>query len=129
MAEFKDVMKKYKEMCDSCGPRCTGCPLNKLTAEHDITCSAFLKNYPKEAEEVIMAWEEPVDWSEVKVDTKILVRTSENNDWQKRYFAKFEDGKVYAWMYGATSWSADSKNDIMAWVYAKLVEEGDENDE
>lgn len=66
-------------------------------------------------------YEEPeVDWSKVKVDTPILVRNYESGDWTKRYFAKFVDGKVYAWQVGATSWTADSK--LNPWNYAKLAE-------
>ena len=55
-------------------------------------------------------YKEPeVDWSKVKVDTPILVRDMEGDEWTKRYFAKFIDGIVYAWMGGATSWTADSE--------------------
>ena len=38
---------------------------------------------------------------------------------EKRYFAKYENNKVYAWDNGATSWSAKSITD---WQYAKLIE-------
>lgn len=68
-------------------------------------------------------YEEPeVDWSKVKVDTPILVRNNEDKEWVNRYFAKFADGKVYAWVCGATSWTADSKYDVNPWKYAKLAE-------
>ena len=71
-------------------------------------------------------YEEPeVDWSKVKVDTTILVRNYESGDWTKRYFAKFVDGKVYAWIAGATSWSADGKLDVTSWNCAKLAESED----
>lgn len=63
----------------------------------------------------------PVDWSKVAVDTPILVRDSEEEAWRKRYFAKYENGTVYAWDAGATSWSADSDN-VCNWAYAKLAE-------
>lgn len=67
--------------------------------------------------------EEPeVDWSKVKVDTPILVKDTEEEEWAKRYFAKFADGKVYAWMGGATSWTADNEYDVNPWKYAKLAE-------
>lgn len=69
--------------------------------------------------------EEPeVDWSKVAVDTPILVKDFENENWLKRYFAKFENGKVYAWNDGRTSWSSTCDN--ISWKYAKLAEEGDE---
>lgn len=71
-------------------------------------------------------YKEPeVDWSKVKVDTPILVRNYESGDWTKRYFAKFVDGKVYAWIAGATSWSADGKLDVTSWNCAKLAESED----
>lgn len=41
--------------------------------------------------------EPPVDWSKVAVDTPILVRNSEEEVWEKRHFAKYENGIVYAW--------------------------------
>ena len=46
-----------------------------------------------------------VDWSKIPVDTKVLVKNSQDQEWERRYFAKYEDGKVYAFMNGVTSWS------------------------
>lgn len=69
-------------------------------------------------------YEEPeVDWSKVEVDTKILVREHEDDKWCKRYFAKYEDGKVYAWNNGTTGWVMNYDSGCMAtWKYAKLAE-------
>ena len=69
-------------------------------------------------------YEEPkVDWSKVKVDTPILVKDILKSEWIKRYFAKYENGKVYAWYDGATSWTIENKTEqILSWKYAKLVE-------
>lgn len=61
-----------------------------------------------------------VDWENVPVDTKIIVSNSLNSPDYCRYFAEYKDGKVYAWDYGATSWSSDVKSKNW-WVYAKLV--------
>ena len=63
-----------------------------------------------------------VDWSKVKVDTPILVRQHEQDEWEKRHFAYFKDGRVCAWLCGATSWSADYEGDTTDWNFAKLVE-------
>ena len=65
--------------------------------------------------------EPPVDWSKVAVDTPIFVRDSEANEWRKRHFAKYENGMVCTWGYGATSWSVDS-GDVTDWKFAKLAE-------
>ena len=63
-----------------------------------------------------------VDWSEVPVDTPILVKQWKDDKWEKRYFAYFKDGKVYAWLCGVTSWSDDGSCGTTNWRYAKLAE-------
>ena len=70
-------------------------------------------------------YEEPeVDWSKVEVDTPILVRDFEGSVWFRRHFAKYENGTVYAWDGGDTSWSG---GDVMnMWKYAKLAESEEE---
>ena len=71
-------------------------------------------------------YEEPeIDWNEVKVDTPILVRNSEDEEWRKRHFAKCEcKGRlVYTWKGSGTSWTEEC---MCVWKYAKLAEdEGD----
>ncbi len=69
---------------------------------------------------------ESIDWSKVPVDTKILVRDCDDEQWQRRYFASFEAGKIYAWDSGKTSYTADSFRAV--WAQAKLFEE-DKNEE
>ena len=64
--------------------------------------------------------EPEIDWSEVNVDTPILVKEREDEDWVERYFAEYNNGTVFAWTGGATSWN--SHNMMMAWKYAKLAE-------
>lgn len=64
--------------------------------------------------------EEEVDWSKVEVDTLIEVSCN-NKMWVKRYFARFEEGKIYAFADGATSKTA--YGDIACWQYARLVKE------
>lgn len=65
--------------------------------------------------------EPKVDWSKVAVDTPILVRNFESDLWKHRYFAKYENGKIYAWDGGRTSWSVNESNDIIDWSFAKLA--------
>lgn len=64
---------------------------------------------------------EQVDWSNVKVDTPIYVRDSEEKPWIPRYFARYENGRVDAWSDGGTSFSKE-KEDVVDWNYAKLAE-------
>lgn len=62
-----------------------------------------------------------VDWSKVEVDTKILV-SDDGYMWRKRYFAKYENDKVCAFVGGATSFS--NRGSYISWKYAKLYKEG-----
>ena len=75
-------------------------------------------------------FEEVVDWSKVPVDTKILVANCDSEgeviEWKKRHFAKYENGIVYAWSDGQTSFTAELDGSCINWDYAKLYEEGEE---
>lgn len=62
-----------------------------------------------------------VDWSKVEVDTPVLV-SNDNKEWIKRYFARYEDGNVYCWLSGKTSWTAICELSIGHWDYTKLAE-------
>ena len=98
----EDVVKPYILKSDSCSSLgCDVCHMRKMIW--------LLEDY-KEPE---------TDWSKVEVDTPILVRETENGEWVRRYFAKFEDGVVNAWIGGNTSWTAEGA--IAEWRYAKLA--------
>lgn len=60
------------------------------------------------------------DWSKVEVDTPVLVKCDDDSDWNRRYFAKYENGVVYAWSCGATEWTNDGCDPI-AYDHAKLA--------
>ena len=101
----KDFVKPIILKSDDCDGMCTKCRL--------LQAIWLEKEY-----------EEPeVDWSKVAVDTPILVRNFEIDGWYKRYFAKFKDGKVYAWSYGSTSRSVENSDYISSWKYARLAEQ------
>ena len=105
----KDFVKPNILKSNSCGGLACG-------ACYMLQTIWLLEEYeePKESE---------IDWGKVKVDTPILVKEYGEHDWVKRYFAKYEGGKVYAWNSGCTSWTAHCMTACMtAWSYAKLVE-------
>ena len=91
----------------------------------------------KQAEDWLFSeYEEPeIDWSKVKVDTPIYVRdceTDSNGDektWVPRHFAKFENGTVYVWDDGGTSFTVKSEDSCSSWNYAKLAESEEQEDE
>lgn len=89
---------------------CVDCLFGNLAGECEVNARDWLQSEHLEQ----------VDWSKVKVDTPILVRDDEGGKWIKRYFARFEYGEVYAWLSGATSWTANGNMNF--WKYAKLAE-------
>ena len=64
-----------------------------------------------------------VNWSQVKVDTKVTVWNTDFDSFKrKRYFAKYEDGLIYVFGDGRTSWNALDENDLTAWDCGELAE-------
>lgn len=61
--------------------------------------------------------EPETDWSKVEVDTPILVKNIESQAWIVKYFAKNEDGKVWCWSDGRTSYTTKS---VCDWEFAKI---------
>lgn len=118
---YKDMIMKYKgedtKLCmnfiqpyilksDTCeGLCCEAC--------HMLQTAWLMEEY-KEPE---------VDWNKVKVDTPILVRNAEDEPWLRRYFAKYENGRVHAWSVGRTSWTANTVAHMTSYAYAKLANE------
>ena len=100
---------------------CEGTPCGNCTL--DGGCRVKLKEWAN-SEYV----KPPVDWSKVSVDAKILVRTHEDSVWERRHFAKYEDGKIYAWSDGLTSWSYAGSINVSAWECAKLAESEESHD-
>lgn len=75
-------------------------------------------------------YKEPeVDWSKVKVDTPILVKNKEHENWRRRYFAAYQDGVVYAWVNGKTSWSENDNKEAAPWSYVELAELAENEEE
>ena len=62
-----------------------------------------------------------VDWTKIPVDTKVLVKDTEDGCvYTKRYFAEYKDGYIYTWADGKTSFTTQAKT---KWNYGKLYEE------
>lgn len=89
-------------------------------------CGFYISNYS--CKHKMLEWldseyvEPPVDWSKVAVDTPILVKDVKSGEWNRGYFAMYENGTVFTWYHGATSWSAEGESDIASWKFAKLAE-------
>lgn len=55
MAEFVEVMRHRKRMCDAPGS-CAKCPLNAPSLHLLTMCERYMTLKPEEAEKLIMAW-------------------------------------------------------------------------
>ena len=92
-----------------------------------VNCLFYDYSNKKTCDEVALAWadaeyiEPEFDWTKVPVDTPILVKDLERKEWSRRYFSHYENGRVYAFAGGRTSWTA--YDDWKDWNYAKLAEE------
>ena len=119
--KYADEIREYKadELCDEFiiphilkKESCAGIPCR--------TCSMLQMLW------LLEDYKEPeVDWSKVAVDTPILVRNDERDNWTKRYFAKYEHSEVFVWAGGRTSWTGNIHLTTM-YKYAKLSESEEE---
>ena len=63
-------------------------------------------------------------WDNVAVDTPIYVSdVKEGGEWIKRHFAKYEDGRVFTFSGGKTSFTSTENTLSVSWKYAKLATE------
>lgn len=96
----------------------------------DYYCVECVWNSSRGCEAVRLEWldeeyrepEDETDWSKVPVDTPILVKAFESDEWICRHFAKYKNGMVYTWNNGATSFSVPNNEHCASWEYAKLAE-------
>lgn len=98
--------------------RCTESCSRQCQFRHNgIACKTLAKQWLDE--------EYKTDWSKVPVDTPILVKDNESESvkWEHRYFAKYENGIVFAWADGLTSWSTENSDFVTAWQCARLCED------
>lgn len=51
-------------------------------------------------------FEEIVDWSKVPVDSKVYAEDSCGDEYP-RHFAKYQNGSIFCWTEGGTSWSCE----------------------
>lgn len=98
---FYNIMKYYKEDLKYDG-----------TTSNDIM-------YVYDSDGNLIWKREEIDWSKIPKDTKVLVRNSKEEEWQRRYFAEYKNGKPYTFNNGWTSWTTSNKT---SWEYCKLVE-------
>lgn len=97
------------------GFKCVDCKFN----EHQgVTCDLCKLKWLNEE---YIEPEPETDWSKVKVDTPILVRSREDEPWKVRYFARYENENegVYCWFNGATSYTVID-NEMSLWFFVKL---------
>lgn len=69
-----------------------------------------------------------VDWTKVPIDTPIKVwnESFADNQHEPRHFAKYENGRIYTWVNGRTSFTVpeclDQTYVMAAWDYVELTE-------
>ena len=116
--KYAEEIRKYKgsDFCkDFIEPYILKSINTKCTNISCVRCTTYRMLW------LLEEYKEPeTDWSKVVVDTPILVRDIPHGEWEKRHFAKYEDGEVWSWGGGCTSWT--TSGGMTPWRYAKLAE-------
>lgn len=105
---------EYENDCDTCRYSHTSCASNIEIA------SMGVENHIKKVMTFETFSEPEIDWAKVEKDTLIEVRENGERPWDRRYFAKYQDGKIYAYLDGRTS---KTESQIIDWEFARLAEE------
>lgn len=111
--EINTFFKNSKEICINF-KHCDGCPMLDSSG-----CCRTVHLTQKQVD-LIMEWKPPVDWSKVPIDTRVIVWNDSTRK-HKRYFTKYANGKIYAFVDGATSWSGKPSL-VYEWKYGELAE-------
>ena len=108
LKKLEDILNINKQETMKCGTVLY--LLSKQGMEFDITESKDDSNCYIVDDIVLIPkiyFEKPkTDWSKVPVDAKVSVVNTIDGRILKRHFAKYEDGKIYTYMNGETSWSS-----------------------
>ena len=116
--EFNRIAFCYSQKCSTCPMVMNDgvcsfnmykCSKKEMLANITEERFALIKNYRQS----------DINWAEIPVDTPIYVRNSESHAWKPCHFAKYEEGNVYSWYDGGTSFSTTLTR---CWNYAKLAD-------
>lgn len=63
MAEFTNVIKKYKKMCNYYYYYfpCISCPVYAIRRKYKLSCSEVIEKHPEEFEQAVMSWKKPTE--------------------------------------------------------------------
>lgn len=125
---------KKKEILNSLGGddgqcryvACEKCPYYEKY-NGSIDCTELPTMDPAREIEITMSYEinnDYINWREVPVDTRILVKNEGDESWTREYFKEFKNNKVTTFGRGLTSFtSSRNEEEDVSWDYAKLYEE------
>lgn len=102
---------------------CNDCPLVGK-GDRGGYCRWEAGDMTQEQVDLIAAYARPVDWSKVPVDTKVIVWDNVEHKY-RRHFAKYENGEIFTYMGGATSWSCEP-DQMVRWQHGEIAQEDDE---
>lgn len=120
-----ELLKGYIRLCRE--NTCSTCPFKtELEIEK---CQDFILKNSKKAEEIIREWlvNNPIeiDWRKVPVDTKVLVRDTDEEVWKARYFALYAPNTSYSYYTFSYGENRESSPDIIGWRQCKLPDDVD----
>lgn len=112
-------LKEKNRLTEGCEKNCRLCKLSRTHNNKGCSCSNLEHNFPEEAVKIIEEWIKEVEWMNIEVDTNLVV--SHNGiTWYKRHFAKYEEGKIYVYQGGCSSYTTQK---VETYKHNKLWED------
>lgn len=132
MIDYNMSLKEYQQkkrlalkLCcktgDCNGIACSSCPIVGDTPY--ANCYALEEQEPLLAIKIVseIVEQKPIDWTTLKLNTKVYVRNSLYDKWLPRHFKEYKDGKIYVFCLGRTSFTANGENDVTGYDYGMLA--------
>lgn len=113
----KNIYDAYDKHCTNCNSCHNDCKLSELCIESKdidteirytkLGIAIALLHLDSHKVDMSCITKDSI-WKNVEVDAPVFVRYDNERDiWLKRHFAKYEDGEVYIFQFGHTSFSTD----------------------
>lgn len=128
MVEYQNLKSSMLDQLGGIDGTCVGIWCTDCCLNNKGDCSTLEIKNPQKAIELVQEWHKEntlkIDWSKVPVDTPIWVwEDGYEGRKVKRHFAKFENGEIYVWTNGVTSWTVEKDKHVSKWGNAELVED------
>lgn len=123
----KNFLKEYSRMCQNI--ECKKCDFYNTRCSK---CRAiwFFQEEVKKAISIVQEWSDnnplEIDWLKVPINTKVLVRDEDSEEWEEQYFMGYLNGAgKYKYVAFCDGERQETATNVWTWAQCKLADDVD----